>query len=143
MYSFSVLRVVSLKIIAYSFSRWACDMQAFAFIECRWCLQRWTDSYVLCQSLLLYETAKALNWPFSRVSWLWGVGAGHNSVLHACTLEDEAFVGMGATILDGAVVEKGAMVAAGALITQNTRVPTGQVQFFQLISILTFNSIYL
>jgi carbonic anhydrase/acetyltransferase-like protein (isoleucine patch superfamily) len=27
-------------------------------------------------------------------------------------LEDEAFVGMGATILDGAVVEKGAMVAA-------------------------------
>jgi carbonic anhydrase/acetyltransferase-like protein (isoleucine patch superfamily) len=71
------------------------------------------------------------------------VGAGHNSVLHACTLEDEAFVGMGATILDGAVVEKGAMVAAGALITQNTRVPSGQVQFFQLISILMFNSIYL
>ncbi len=35
----------------------------------------------------------------------------------ACTLEDEAFVGMGTTILDGAVVEKGAMVAAGALIT--------------------------
>ncbi|CAN5960395.1 unnamed protein product, partial [Sphagnum jensenii] len=55
------------------------------------------------------------------------VTVGHNSVLHACTLEDEAFVGMGATILDGAVVEKGAMVAAGALITQNTRVPSGQV----------------
>jgi len=48
-------------------------------------------------------------------------------VLHACTSEDEVFVGMGATILDGAVVEKGAMVAAGALITQNTRVPSGQV----------------
>ncbi len=46
-----------------------------------------------------------------QVNGLWGVGLGHNVVLHACTSEDEAFVGMGATILDGAVVEKGAMVA--------------------------------
>lgn len=52
---------------------------------------------------------------------------GHNSVLHACTVEDEAFVGMGSTILDGAVVEKGAMVAAGSVVTQKTRIPTGQV----------------
>jgi len=52
---------------------------------------------------------------------------GHNSVLHACTVEDEAFVGMGSTILDGAVVEKGAMVAAGSTVTQKTRIPTGQV----------------
>lgn len=57
------------------------------------------------------------------VSWL----AGHNSVLHACTVEDESFVGMGSTILDGAVVEKGAMVAAGSVVTQRTRVPSGQV----------------
>jgi len=64
---------------------------------------------------------------FFKFNGLWGVGLGHNVVLHACTLEDGAFVGMGATILDGAVVEKGAMVAAGALITQNTRVPSGQV----------------
>jgi carbonic anhydrase/acetyltransferase-like protein (isoleucine patch superfamily) len=52
---------------------------------------------------------------------------GHNSVLHACTVEDEAFVGMGSTILDGAVVERGSMVAAGSTVTQKTRVPTGQV----------------
>jgi carbonic anhydrase/acetyltransferase-like protein (isoleucine patch superfamily) len=64
---------------------------------------------------------------FFKFNGLWGVGLGHNVVLHACTSEDEVFVGMGATILDGAVVEKGAMVAAGALITQNTRVPSGQV----------------
>jgi hypothetical protein len=61
--------------------------------------------------------------------------AGHSAVLHACTLEDESFVGMGATILDGAVVEKGAMVAAGSLVTQKTRIPSGQVYpFFYFLS---------
>ncbi|KAD3640748.1 hypothetical protein E3N88_29971 [Mikania micrantha] len=40
----------------------------------------------------------------------------HGAVLHGCTVEDEAFVGMGATLLDGSYVEKNAMVAAGALV---------------------------
>ena len=53
--------------------------------------------------------------------------AGHSAVVHGCTVEDEAFVGMGATLLDGVVVEKHAMVAAGALVRQNTRIPTGEV----------------
>ena len=53
--------------------------------------------------------------------------AGHGAVLHACTVHDEAFVGMGATLLDGAVVEKGAMVAAGATVTPGSRVPAGQI----------------
>ncbi|KAL6552254.1 Gamma carbonic anhydrase 1, mitochondrial [Orobanche gracilis] len=48
---------------------------------------------------------------------------GHSAVLHGCTVEDETFVGMGATLLDGVVVEKHAMVAAGALVRQNTRIP--------------------
>ncbi|KAK8585114.1 hypothetical protein V6N13_139053 [Hibiscus sabdariffa] len=48
---------------------------------------------------------------------------GHSDVLHGCTIEDEAFVDMGATLLDGVVVEKHAMVAAGALVRQNTRIP--------------------
>lgn len=30
------------------------------------------------------------------------VTIGHNAVVHACTLEDESFVGIGATVLDGA-----------------------------------------
>lgn len=42
-------------------------------------------------------------------------------------MEDEAFVGMGATLLDGVFVEKHAMVAAGALVRQNTRIPYGEV----------------
>ncbi|XP_024025085.1 gamma carbonic anhydrase 1, mitochondrial isoform X2 [Morus notabilis] len=53
--------------------------------------------------------------------------SGHSAVLHGCTVEDEAFVGMGATLLDGVVVEKNAMVAAGALVRQNTRIPFGEV----------------
>jgi carbonic anhydrase/acetyltransferase-like protein (isoleucine patch superfamily) len=55
------------------------------------------------------------------------VTVGHGAVLHACTVEDNAFVGMGATLLDGSKVEKGAMVAAGALVTAGTTVPTGQI----------------
>lgn len=53
---------------------------------------------------------------------------GHGAVLHGCVVEDEAFVGMGATLLDGVVVEKNGMVAAGALVTENTRIPTGEVK---------------
>lgn len=55
------------------------------------------------------------------------VTVGHAAVLHGCTVEDEAFVGMGATLLDGVFVEKHAMVAAGALVRQNTRIPYGEV----------------
>ncbi|CAN6891916.1 unnamed protein product [Brassica oleracea] len=53
--------------------------------------------------------------------------AGHSAVIHGCTVEDEAFVGMGATLLDGVVVEKHAMVAAGSLVRENTRIPSGEV----------------
>ncbi|KAM0950854.1 putative NADH:ubiquinone reductase (H(+)-translocating) [Dioscorea sansibarensis] len=55
------------------------------------------------------------------------VTVGHSAVLHGCTVEDEAFVGMGAILLDGVVVEKNGMVAAGALVGQNTRIPAGEV----------------
>ncbi|TVU37556.1 hypothetical protein EJB05_10876 [Eragrostis curvula] len=55
------------------------------------------------------------------------VTVGHSAVLHACTIEDEAFVGMGATLLDGVVVEKHSMVGAGSLVKQNTRIPSGEV----------------
>jgi carbonic anhydrase/acetyltransferase-like protein (isoleucine patch superfamily) len=55
------------------------------------------------------------------------VTVGHSAVIHGCTVEDDSFVGMGATLLDGVVVEKHAMVAAGALVLQNTRIPSGEV----------------
>ncbi len=58
-----------------------------------------------------------------------GAGAmiGHRAVIHACTLEPGAFVGMSATVMDRAVVEGGAMVAAGALVTPRKRIPAGEL----------------
>ncbi|MBN8891899.1 MAG: gamma carbonic anhydrase family protein [Rhodospirillales bacterium 70-18] len=50
------------------------------------------------------------------------VTVGHGCIIHACTLHDRAFVGMGATVLDGAVIEEGGMLAAGALLTPNKRI---------------------
>jgi len=55
------------------------------------------------------------------------ITVGHMAVLHACTLEDWAFVGMKACIMDGAVVESWGMVAAGALLTPGKKVPSGQL----------------
>ena len=55
------------------------------------------------------------------------VSVGHLALLHGCTLEDGAFVGMNAVVMDGAVVEGGAMVAAGALVTPGKRVARGEI----------------
>lgn len=52
---------------------------------------------------------------------------GHMALLHACTLEDGAFIGMRATVMDDCLVERGAMVAAGALITPGKRVRSGEL----------------
>lgn len=55
------------------------------------------------------------------------VTIGHMALLHACTLEDRAFVGMRATAMDLSVVEAGGMLAAGALLTPGRRVGPGQL----------------
>jgi len=47
------------------------------------------------------------------------VTVGHSCIIHACTLCDRAFVGMGGTVLDGAVIQEGGMLAAGALLAPN------------------------
>lgn len=56
-----------------------------------------------------------------------GITIGHKVLLHACTLHDDCFVGMGATVMDFAVVETGGYVAAGALLTPKKTVPAGQM----------------
>jgi len=48
------------------------------------------------------------------------VTVGHGSTLHACTLQDESFVGMGATIMDGAVVRAPARASAAPCVSQGT-----------------------
>ncbi|MBE1237031.1 gamma carbonic anhydrase family protein [Phaeovibrio sulfidiphilus] len=53
------------------------------------------------------------------------VTIGHRAVLHACTLENASFVGMGAVVLDQVVVEEKAMLAAGALASPGKRITAG------------------
>lgn len=51
------------------------------------------------------------------------VTVGHNAVLHACEIEDDVLIGMGAIILNGSVIGKDSLVAAGSLITPGTIIP--------------------
>lgn len=48
---------------------------------------------------------------------------GHLALLHACTIEDGGFVGMGSIVMDGARVGAQAMLAAGSLLPPRTSVP--------------------
>lgn len=56
-----------------------------------------------------------------------GITIGHQALLHACTLMDDCFIGMGATVMDFATVESGAFVAAGALVTPKKTVKSGEL----------------
>jgi carbonic anhydrase/acetyltransferase-like protein (isoleucine patch superfamily) len=53
------------------------------------------------------------------------VVVGHHAVVHGCTIEDGALIGIGARVLDGAVVERGAQIGAGAVVTPGHRIPAG------------------
>ena len=50
------------------------------------------------------------------------VTIGHACIVHACTLRNRAFVGMGATVLDRAVIEEGGMLGAGGLLPPGKRI---------------------
>jgi len=52
---------------------------------------------------------------------------GHNAIIHACTVEDDCLIGMGAILLDGAVIGRGSLVGAGALVTPGTVIPPGSL----------------
>jgi carbonic anhydrase/acetyltransferase-like protein (isoleucine patch superfamily) len=55
------------------------------------------------------------------------VTVGHRALLHACTIEDEVLIGMGAIVMDGAKVGARSIVAAGAVVTRDTVVPPGSL----------------
>ena len=55
------------------------------------------------------------------------VTIGHGAVVHGCTVEDGALIGIRATILDGAVIGAGAMVGAGAVVPPGMHVPAGML----------------
>lgn len=55
------------------------------------------------------------------------VGVGHRAIIHGCTIEDDALIGMGAILLNGARVERGAVVGAGALVLEGRTIPAGML----------------
>jgi len=55
------------------------------------------------------------------------VTIGHGVILHGCTIEDEALIGMGAVVLNGARVGRGALVGAGALVPEGVEIPAGHL----------------
>jgi carbonic anhydrase/acetyltransferase-like protein (isoleucine patch superfamily) len=56
-----------------------------------------------------------------------GVTIGHNAIIHACLIDDYAFIGMGSIIMDLAKVESFGMLAAGAVLTPGKIVKSGQI----------------
>lgn len=48
---------------------------------------------------------------------------GHGSILHNCTVEDYAIIGMGAIVSDWAIVKRWAVVAEGAVVRNGFEVP--------------------
>ncbi|MGY6211464.1 gamma carbonic anhydrase family protein [Cytobacillus firmus] len=73
------------------------------------------------------------------------VTVGHGAILHACTIEDGALIGIGSIILDGAVIEKGAQVGAGALVPPGKVIPKGSLAIgvpAKIVRELTENEIH-
>lgn len=44
------------------------------------------------------------------------VTVGHRVILHGCTVEDCALIGMGSTVLDGAIIRSQVLLGAGSLV---------------------------
>src|SRR5450755_2987348 len=53
------------------------------------------------------------------------VTVGHSAIVHACMIDDEVLVGMGAIILDGAEIGARCIIGANALVTAGMKVPPG------------------
>lgn len=55
------------------------------------------------------------------------VTIGHGAILHACTIEDDCMVGMGAQLLDGVKMERSSIVAAGCMVPPKTIIRSGHI----------------
>lgn len=55
------------------------------------------------------------------------VTCGHKAMIHACTIESEVLVGMGAIILDGAEIGARSIIGANATITMHMKIPPGSM----------------
>ncbi|MEI5989629.1 transferase [Enterococcus termitis] len=57
------------------------------------------------------------------------VTIGHHSMLHGCTIEDGALIGMSSTILNHAIIGQNSMIGAGSLVTEGTEIPPNVLAF--------------
>jgi gamma-carbonic anhydrase len=55
------------------------------------------------------------------------VTVGHSAILHACKIDNEVLVGMGAIILDDVEVGARSIIGANALVTMGTKIPPGSL----------------
>ena len=53
------------------------------------------------------------------------VTIGHGCIIHACTIEDMALVGMGSVILDGSTISKKVMIGAKSLVPSGKTLESG------------------
>src|SRR5213595_1717303 len=55
------------------------------------------------------------------------VTVGHSAIVHACKIDNEVLVGMGAIILDDAEVGARSIIGANALVTMGMKIPPGSL----------------
>jgi carbonic anhydrase/acetyltransferase-like protein (isoleucine patch superfamily) len=55
------------------------------------------------------------------------VTIGHTAVVHACTIDNEVLVGMGAILLDNVEVGARSIIGANALLTMGVKIPPGSL----------------
>ena len=56
-----------------------------------------------------------------------GVTIGHKAMLHGCTVDSNALIGIGSIILNGAVIGSNCIVGANSLVTENKVFPDGSL----------------
>src|SRR5881275_2041664 len=55
------------------------------------------------------------------------VTVGHSAIVHACKIDNEVLVGMGAIVLDGAEIGARSIIGANALVTLGLKIPAGSL----------------
>ncbi len=55
------------------------------------------------------------------------VTVGHSAIVHACRVDDEVLIGMGAIVLDGAEVGARSIIGANTLVTLGMKIPPGSL----------------
>ncbi|HHW56363.1 MAG TPA: gamma carbonic anhydrase family protein [Clostridia bacterium] len=54
---------------------------------------------------------------------------GHGAIIHACKIDNNVLIGMGAIILDDAEIGDNCIIGAGSLVTGGKKIPEGSLAF--------------